>query len=94
MDERLKQLFQNLGNAINESLSNSERIAEAIKEIKIAGYDIFLVLEATIAYCKEGEDSEESSAPLSELEKDSSGKPAITEQDEKFLHSLKIRLDG
>ena len=32
MDERLKGLMQELGNAINESLSDSERIAEAIGE--------------------------------------------------------------
>ena len=56
----LKSLMQDLGNAINESLSDSERIAEAIGEIKRAGYDVFLVLEATIGFNKrgEGEDAE------------------------------------
>ncbi len=51
--------MQDLGNAINESLSDSERIAEAIGEIKRAGYDVFLVLEATIGFNKreDGEDS-------------------------------------
>ena len=60
MDERLKDLMQDLGNAINESLSDSDRIAEAIGEIKRAGYDVFLVLEATIGFNKreEGEDGE------------------------------------
>ena len=52
MEERLKSLMQDLGNAINESLSDSERIAEAIGEIKRAGYDVFLVLEATIGFNK------------------------------------------
>ena len=52
MEERLKTLMQELGNAINESLSDSERIAEAIGEIKSAGYDVFLVLEATIGFNK------------------------------------------
>ena len=42
--------MQDLGNAINDSLSDSERIAEAIGEIKRAGYDVFLVLEATIGF--------------------------------------------
>ena len=54
--------MQDLGNAINESLSDSDRIAEAIGEIKRAGYDVFLVLEATIGFNKreegEGEDEE------------------------------------
>ena len=61
MDDRLKDLMQELGNAINESLSDSERIAAAIGEIKQAGYDVFLVLEATIGFNKreEGEEGEE-----------------------------------
>jgi hypothetical protein len=55
LEERLKSLMQDLGNAINESLSDSERIAEAIGEIKGAGYDVFLVLEATIGFNKRDE---------------------------------------
>jgi hypothetical protein len=44
VEERLKSLMQDLGNAINESLSDSERIAEAIGEIKRAGYDFFIFI--------------------------------------------------
>jgi hypothetical protein len=39
-------------------LSDSERIAEAIGEIKRAGYDVFLVLEATIGFNKREEGEE------------------------------------
>ncbi|MDP9055219.1 MAG: hypothetical protein M3N93_13115, partial [Acidobacteriota bacterium] len=56
MEERLKSLMQDLGNAINESLSDSEGIAEAIGEIKTAGYDVFLVLDATIGFNKRYDD--------------------------------------
>jgi hypothetical protein len=58
LDDRLKELMQELGLAINESLSDSERIATAIGEIKREGYDVFLVLEATIGFNKR-EDGEE-----------------------------------
>ena len=34
MEEQLKDLMQELGNAINESLSESDRISAAIGEIK------------------------------------------------------------
>ena len=47
------------GNAINDSLSESDRIAEAIGEIKRAGYDVFLVLEATIGFNRRDENAEE-----------------------------------
>src|ERR1035438_8440 len=51
--------MQELGNAINESLSDSDRIASAIGEIKRAGYDVFLVLEATIGFNKRDDAAEE-----------------------------------
>ena len=96
--------MQELGNAINESLSDSERIAEAIGEIKRSGYDVFLVLEATIGFNKRdesgGEDGEGSSvesgstsAPRSRKRTVSTGKIKLTSQDQKFLKALKIAVD-
>jgi hypothetical protein len=100
LDDRLKELMQELGNAINESLSDSDRIAAAIGEIKRAGYDVFLVLEATIGFNKreESEDSEEPEEVL-ELEpkpepvRRKVGKIKLTSQDQKFLRALKISID-
>jgi hypothetical protein len=54
VDQQLKQLMKELGEAINESLSDSESIAEVVARIKEGGYDIFLVLEATIGVSKQG----------------------------------------
>ena len=92
--------MQELGNAINESLSDSDRIAAAIGDIKRSGYDVFLVLEATIGFNKreeneEGEDVEETV----ELEKQPEtgrrkvGKIKLTSQDQKFLRALKISVE-
>ncbi|MES1262313.1 MAG: hypothetical protein ABUS49_11305 [Acidobacteriota bacterium] len=88
--------MQDLGNAINESLSDSERIAEAIGEIKRAGYDVFLVLEATIGFNKrengEGEDDDdEALAEPQEIE--TNGKVRFTTQDHRFLKALRIAVD-
>lgn len=92
MDESLKGLMQDLGNAINESLSDSERIAEAIGEIKSAGYDVFLVLEATIGFNKR--DSGEDDVQEEEVERPvamtSTGKIRFTSQDQRFLKALHI----
>lgn len=98
MDDQLKRLMQELGNAINESLSDSDRIAAAIGEIKRAGYDVFLVLEATIGFNKRSEtaDDEEPEIEGETLEEptfQSSGKFRWTSQDEKFLRALKIVVD-
>ena len=103
MEEKLKELMQELGNAINESLSDSDRIAAAIGEIKRAGYDVFLVLEATIGFNKreengeyESEDGEAGSAESETPPKrkfESTGKIKLTSQDQKFLKALKIAID-
>ncbi|HVW09099.1 MAG TPA: hypothetical protein VHC90_10990 [Bryobacteraceae bacterium] len=94
MEERLKSLMQDLGNAINESLSESERIAEAIGEIKSAGYDVFLVLEATIGFNKREETEESEEAPVVEpTEVTSIGKVRFTTQDQRFLKALRITVD-
>ncbi len=100
MEEKLKDLMQELGNAINESLSDSDRIAAAIGEIKRAGYDVFLVLEATIGFNKRDDsddndesDSEAQSEPPTKRKFESTGKIKLTSQDQKFLKALKIAID-
>jgi hypothetical protein len=102
VEEKLKELMQELGNAINESLSDSDRIAAAIGEIKRAGYDVFLVLEATIGFNKReenGDESEDGEAEGAESETppkrkfESTGKIKLTSQDQKFLKALKIAID-
>jgi hypothetical protein len=98
VDEPLKNLMQELGNAINDSLSESDRIAEAIGEIKRAGYDVFLVLEATIGFNKRDENDEMSEDEASaEPERkhgfESAGKVKFTSQDHRFLKALKIAVD-
>ena len=92
MDDHLKELMKELGNAINESLSESESMAEVIAEIRQSGYDVYLVLEATIGLNKrksEGTGAEPGtstpSGPPSEL--------SFTAQDEAFLRALKITVE-
>src|ERR1035438_8372078 len=102
VEEPLKRLMQELGNAINDSLSESDRIAEAIGEIKKAGYDVFLVLEATIGFNRRDETSESGEGEDEELEAteeepkrtfEATGKIKLTTQDHRFLRALKIAVD-
>lgn len=85
VDEQLKGLMIRLGEAINASLSESDRIAEAIGAIKHAGYDMFLVLEATISFNKIEDGPVDASASRT-----ADGKPKFTQQDEQFLRAVKI----
>jgi hypothetical protein len=107
LDDRLKQLMQELGNAINDSLSDSDRIAEAIGEIRKAGFDVFLILEATIGFNKrsaegDAEEEDDQAEPHIEVTEERShrvrrGDTGIrlkfTTQDQKFLRALKISVE-
>lgn len=100
MDDNLKELMKNLGEAINDSLSDSDLIVEAIGEIKRAGYDVFLIFEITIGFDKRGQgdnNGEESPVPLSPpiiKSEDLNGvRVNWNSQDQKFLRTLKIKLE-
>lgn len=91
MEDRLKTLMHDLGNAINDSLSDSDRIAEAIGEIRQAGFDVFLVLEATIGFNRRDEAAKiEAGEPVENL---SVGNARFTTQDHRFLKALKIAVE-
>jgi hypothetical protein len=94
MDDNLKRLMKELGTAINESLSDSEPIAQAISNIKGAGYNVFLVLEATIGFNRRNEDDEQAEpGDDGEAIDIRSGELDLTPQDTKFLRSLKISFE-
>ena len=89
MDQRLKSLMQQLGQAINNSLSDSDQIAEVITRIKDGGYDVFLVLEATVGFNERDHAAEP--APIHHPR--STADFQVTSQDVTFLKSLRIRVD-
>jgi pentose-5-phosphate-3-epimerase len=91
VDDRLKELMKELGEAINESLSDSEQIAEVVSRIKEGGYDIFLVLEATIGVSKQGEKSTDKTSLVTTLSTNPEFK--VSDQDLKFLKSLRIKVE-
>ena len=108
LDDRMKQLLRDLGHAINDSVSDSDRIAEAISSVRSAGFDIVLKLDATIGLARRSEqDAKMTSLDRrfleslhirvddETLEDESVTSPLveITAQDIKFLKSLKISFD-
>lgn len=83
--------MKELGDAINESLSESEQISDVIGKIKQGGYDVFLVLEATIGFNRREEDETPVGRPaLVKGEKRGDPDFRLNAQDVKFLKSLRI----
>ncbi|MFP5249617.1 MAG: hypothetical protein ACLGP3_07305 [Acidobacteriota bacterium] len=90
MTSRLRELIQQLGEAIHESVIESEQIAGVVQDIRKHGFDVLLMLEATIglnevnaADTKEGEEGEEAREA-----------GAFTQNDLHFLRSLRISVEG
>lgn len=83
LNQRVKQLIQKLGEAIHESVSESEHIAGVVKNIRDQGFDVMLMLEATIGL-NQVEREEQSG------EGDTLANGAFTSNDLNFLKSLRI----
>lgn len=94
MDTRLKRLIRELGEAINSSLSESDQMARVIGKIKEEGYDIFLVLEATIGFNRQDDETRPPAPePVSLRRKSAEPEFSMTAHDVRFLKSLRISVD-
>ena len=79
LDDHLKNLLRELGHAINDTVSDSDRITGAIAGVRAHGYDIVLKLDATIGLAR----------------RDAAGNSdsKLTTLDRRFLESLRIQVD-
>ena len=83
--------MQQLGEAIHESVSESEHIAGVVKDIRKQGFDVLLMLEATIGL---NELEHQPSAQLEGGDEDSQDTgETFTTQDLNFLKSLRISIE-
>jgi hypothetical protein len=82
LNQEVKKLIQKLGEAIHESVAESESIAGVVKNIREQGFDVLLMLEATIGL-NEVEDEPETV-------EEETGEGPFTASDLNFLRSLRI----
>ena len=82
MNPKIKHLLRKLGEAIHESVSESPNISGVVKDIREQGFEVMLMLEATIG--------------LNHVDAAEAGKTStediFTENDMNFLQSLRISL--
>jgi uncharacterized protein (UPF0335 family) len=86
LNQQVKDLIQKLGEAIHESVSESDQISGVVREIREQGFDVLLMLEATIGLNEVEDDVEE--ADTDEAEEAADG--PFTRHDLTFLKSLRI----
>lgn len=87
MNQKVKKLIQKLGEAIHESVSESENIAGVVRNIREQGFDVLLMLEATIGL---NEVEEEEAGSVDAVDETAEG--PFTTNDLSFLRSLRISL--
>ena len=54
LDEKLRAYLRELGAALNEAVSSSEKVHEILAKVKSEGYGAYLCLDATVALDKRG----------------------------------------
>jgi hypothetical protein len=91
MTSRLRELIQQLGEAIHESVIESEQIAGVVQDIRTQGFDVLLMLEATIGLNDVA--AKEAEAAGDDAEKSEASGP-FTSNDLSFLRSLRISVEG
>jgi hypothetical protein len=91
---RLRELIQQLGEAIHESVIESEQIAGVVQDIRKHGFDVLLMLEATIGLNEVVAAQVKSDKP-GELTAEAGAEPGtFTPNDLHFLRSLRIAVEG
>lgn len=91
MTSRLRELIQQLGEAIHESVIESEQIAGVVQDIRKYGFDVLLMLEATIGLNEVAAKEGEAAQPEEETKAEAG---AFTQNDLHFLRSLRISVEG
>jgi hypothetical protein len=84
IDDDAKEIVREIGTAINESVENSSKVAEAIERLRDAGYEMELTLRLEIGLRPHAgeEDSEARDGTLD-----------LTDEDVQVLQRMKIRID-
>jgi len=91
LTSRLRELIQQLGEAIHESVIESEQIAGVVQDIRKHGFDVLLMLEATIGLNEVGAKSSDSAEASTDADGESG---PFTQNDLHFLRSLRISVEG
>lgn len=82
IDDQAKEIVRDIGTAINESVENSAKVADAIERLRAAGYEMELTLRLEIGLRPHGDELDDD-ADLN-----------LTEEDVQILQRMKIRIDS
>jgi hypothetical protein len=92
--EDVGRLTEEVGATLRRVLSESTRVAHCLNRIRAEGYDVSVVLEATVGFTRVERRSATPPRPFDvRVEKPDASPLKMTPLDKKFLRSLKITVD-
>ncbi|MHB1674460.1 MAG: hypothetical protein ACYCSP_09450 [Acidobacteriaceae bacterium] len=86
LDRKIRNLIEQLGEAIHETVAESDQIAGVVRNIRAEGFEVMLVLEATIGL------NEATQEPAASTPAGTPESGPFTPLDLNFLSSLRIRI--
>jgi len=87
LNRKIRNLIEQLGEAIHDTVAESAQIAGVVRNIRAEGFEVLLMLEATIGL------NEAETLSLESKGQERAGVGPFTAQDLNFLQSLRIRLN-
>ena len=92
-NEKLLRLVQNLEKSIEQAISSSPQVEECLTRVRDQGYELSLVLQATLAFAPVGELDQKKVEEVAGVFNESDAQFRMSTLDRKFLRSLKIAVD-
>ena len=93
LNDHLRQMLKELGQAINESISGSGRVHDSIQRIRDEGYNLYMVLDAKVGVNRHESRSARARSTASRVQESAVGERAafrINVKDLRFLKSVGI----
>lgn len=87
LNDHLREMLKELGQAINESISGSGRVHESIQRIRDEGYNLYMVLDAKV-----GVDKREGRGSRGRSSRSASGAAATSERAEFRINVKDLRI--
>jgi hypothetical protein len=92
-DEKVSQTVRNLEKSIEQAIGRSPQVEECLTRLRNQGYEVALLLQATLVYAPLGELDESHVETVAGVSEDDDAEFRMSTLDRKFLRSLKIAAD-
>lgn len=87
LNDHLREMLKELGQAINESISGSGRVHDSIQRIRDEGYNLYMVLDAKV-----GVDKREGRGSRGRSSRSASGAATVSERAEFRINVKDLRI--